>query len=106
MPARCNTNTVGFNLAWKDIAHLAEERRADLIVMGTTGAGGDATGLLGAIRRRSSGWPPRPCSPALGSPEADRQCRAAGGHPCPRCGGPERLLPLVAGFGRSSICST
>ena len=43
-----NTHTVGFNLAWRDIAHLAEERGTDLIVMGTTGAGGVREALMGS----------------------------------------------------------
>ena len=96
-----NTNTVGFNLAWKDIAHLAEERRADLIVMGTTGAGGVRRALLGSNTQKvvrlaappvltlRSAAPKRIANVVL---LADTHARDAADRL-------ERLLPLVAGFG-------
>lgn len=46
------TSSLGFNAAWREVARLASLRKADVVIMGTTGSGGAREVLIGSNTQR------------------------------------------------------
>lgn len=47
-----NTYDIGYNMAWRDVTRIAKDQDMDLIVMGTTGAGGMKEAMMGSNAQR------------------------------------------------------